>query len=94
MIKAIAEGWNEHQNFFKSNIWLKIYNVLQNVREIVDKPKPDVYVTDLTGDGVNIAIYFWIDTEKKADWSFRHYRNRNKKCSEHWKKIGLCHQIW
>jgi len=43
---------------------LKIYNVLQNVREIVDKPKPDVYVTDLTGDGVNIAIYFWIDTEK------------------------------
>ena len=31
---------------------------------VVAEPKPSVVVTDLTGDGVNLSIYFWINTDK------------------------------
>jgi small conductance mechanosensitive channel len=41
-----------------------IHGVLQSSRNVADDPKPNVYVTDLTGDGVNVAIYFWVDTDK------------------------------
>ena len=41
-----------------------IKNALQNVSGVVDEPKPNVYVTDLASDGVNLAIYFWINTNE------------------------------
>lgn len=41
-----------------------IHNVLQNNRNVVSDPQPSVYVTNLTSDGVNVAIYFWIDTNQ------------------------------
>ncbi len=31
---------------------------------VVAEPKPNAVVTDLTGDGVNLSIYFWINTDK------------------------------
>lgn len=31
---------------------------------VIAEPKPNVIVTDLTGDGVNLSIYFWINTDK------------------------------
>jgi len=41
-----------------------IKNALQNVSGVVAEPKPNVYVTDLAADGVNLAIYFWINTNE------------------------------
>jgi small-conductance mechanosensitive channel len=41
-----------------------IKTALQNVSGVVDEPKPNVYVTDLASDGVNLAIYFWINTNE------------------------------
>lgn len=40
-----------------------IFRSLADVEGVVDDPKPSVVVTDLTGDGVNISIYFWINTD-------------------------------
>lgn len=33
---------------------------------VVDEPEPNAVVTDLTGDGVNLSIYFWINTDKNS----------------------------
>lgn len=41
-----------------------IHMVLARNRNVVSDPQPGVYVTNLTGDGVNLAIYFWVDTNK------------------------------
>lgn len=41
-----------------------INNVLKNSEGVVEEPKSSAVVTDLTGDGVNISIYFWINTDK------------------------------
>ena len=41
-----------------------IKNALQGVVGVVDEPKPNVYVTDLSSEGVNLAIYFWINTNE------------------------------
>jgi small conductance mechanosensitive channel len=41
-----------------------IKNALQDVGGVVAEPKPNVYVTDLAADGVNLAIYFWINTNE------------------------------
>lgn len=41
-----------------------ISGVLNASEGAVGEPKPSVVVTDLTGDGVNISIYFWINTDK------------------------------
>ncbi|MEK7724772.1 MAG: mechanosensitive ion channel [Acidobacteriota bacterium] len=41
-----------------------IQNVLKLSEGVVDEPKTSVVVTDLTGDGVNLSIYFWINTDK------------------------------
>lgn len=39
-----------------------VHTVLKNTTEVLNDPAPNVYVTNLSGEGVNIAIYFWIDT--------------------------------
>lgn len=41
-----------------------IKTALQSVSGVVNEPKPNVYVTDLASDGVNLAIYFWINTNE------------------------------
>jgi small conductance mechanosensitive channel len=41
-----------------------ISRVLTRTEGVVDEPKSSAVVTDLTGDGVNISIYFWINTDK------------------------------
>jgi small conductance mechanosensitive channel len=41
-----------------------IGNVLKTAEGVLSEPKPSVVVTDLTGDGVNISIYFWINSDK------------------------------
>lgn len=41
-----------------------IGDVLRATEGVVEEPKPSAVVTDLTGDGVNISIYFWINTDK------------------------------
>lgn len=41
-----------------------IGDVLRTTEGVVGEPQPTVVVTDLTADGVNISIYFWINTDK------------------------------
>lgn len=41
-----------------------IRNVFKSADGVVDEPKPNVVVTDLTSDGVDLSIYFWINTDK------------------------------
>jgi small-conductance mechanosensitive channel len=41
-----------------------IVKVLQGTESVVDEPKPSAVVTDLSSDGVNISIYFWLNTNK------------------------------
>lgn len=43
-----------------------IHEVLLRAEGVENDPKPNVYVTDLASDGVNLAIYFWINTEKNS----------------------------
>ncbi len=43
-----------------------IAEVLQRVEGVVAEPKPHAVVTDLTGDGMNLSIYFWINTDKNS----------------------------
>jgi len=39
-----------------------ISQVLKATEGVVDEPKPTAVVTDLSADGVNISIYFWLNT--------------------------------
>lgn len=41
-----------------------IYTTLKEVEGVLQIPCPNVYVKDLSADGVNLAIYFWINTNK------------------------------
>jgi small conductance mechanosensitive channel len=41
-----------------------INDVLAKAEGVVEEPKSSAVVTDLTGDGVNISVYFWINTDK------------------------------
>lgn len=40
----------------------KISQVLVGLEGVSDEPKPEVFVTNLAAEGVNLSIYFWIDT--------------------------------
>lgn len=42
----------------------KIVNVMNAMPNVVTDPKPNVYVTDLASEGVDLTIYFWIDTNE------------------------------
>ncbi len=39
-----------------------IVSVLTATEGVVDEPKPSAVVTDLSSEGVNISIYFWLNT--------------------------------
>jgi small conductance mechanosensitive channel len=41
-----------------------IYKALRDLSGVIDDPAPKVYVKDLSAEGVNLAIYFWINTHK------------------------------
>ncbi len=43
-----------------------IAEVMRRAEGVVEEPKPNAVVTDLTGDGVNLSIYFWINTDKNS----------------------------
>jgi len=40
--------------------------ILFAVKGVEFEPEPSVYVTDLSSEGVNISLYFWIDTNKNS----------------------------
>lgn len=40
----------------------KILELLKNIEGVSDEPQPNVYVTNLTAEGINLSIYFWINT--------------------------------
>ena len=41
-----------------------IGDALKESPDVLSEPKPNIYITDLTVDGVLITINFWIDTDK------------------------------
>jgi small conductance mechanosensitive channel len=41
-----------------------ITDTLKVTKGVLEDPPTDVVVTDLTADGVNISVYFWINTDK------------------------------
>jgi small-conductance mechanosensitive channel len=41
-----------------------IHDALHSIGRIVDDPEERIVVTDLTADGVNIAVYYWINTNE------------------------------
>jgi small-conductance mechanosensitive channel len=43
-----------------------IAEVMQRAEGVVEEPKPTAVVTDLTGEGVNLSIYFWINTDENS----------------------------
>jgi small-conductance mechanosensitive channel len=43
-----------------------IAEVMQRAEDVVEEPKSTAVVTDLTGDGVNLSIYFWINTDRTS----------------------------
>lgn len=46
------------------NVKQAIKEAIQKVRSVVPVPEASVYVTDLSSTGVDLAIYFWIDTNE------------------------------
>jgi small-conductance mechanosensitive channel len=43
-----------------------IADVLHRSEGVVAEPKSNAVVTDLTAEGVNLSVYFWINTDKSA----------------------------
>ena len=41
-----------------------IYKALHELDGVLNEPNSNVYVKDLLADGVNLEIYFWVDTNK------------------------------
>lgn len=41
-----------------------ILKVMNQTAGVVAKPQPSAYVTDLASEGVNLSIYFWINTNE------------------------------
>lgn len=41
-----------------------IEKAMQSVAGVVEDPTPAVYVRDLTSDGINLGVYFWIRTNE------------------------------
>lgn len=43
---------------------MNIIRVMKRATGVVAEPSPSVYVTDLASEGVDLTIYFWINTDK------------------------------
>lgn len=57
---TLSIGYDKEIEQAKSNI----LDVLHEARGVVAEPQPNVYVTDLASEGVNLSIYFWIKTDE------------------------------
>jgi small conductance mechanosensitive channel len=55
---TVSIGYDAEIEQAKSNI----VKIMQEAKGVVAEPQPSVYVTDLTTEGVNLSIYFWIKT--------------------------------
>lgn len=44
----------------------KILGALGEIGGIVEDPKPNVYLTSLATEGINLRVYFWVDTENNS----------------------------
>ena len=56
----ISIGYEAEIEQAKTNM-LKVLNQAEGV---VSEPKPSVFVTDLSSEGVNLSVYFWIKTNE------------------------------
>ena len=43
-----------------------ILNALANVEGILEEPAPSVYVTDLATEGIDLTVYFWVNTDENS----------------------------
>lgn len=57
---TVSIGYSASIETAKSNI----LQVFSGAKGVVSEPKPAVYVTDLASEGVNLSIYFWINTNE------------------------------
>jgi small conductance mechanosensitive channel len=60
MILKISIGYDSDVGITKD----LITEVLKGTEGVVNEPRPSAVVTDLSSDGVNISIYFWINTDR------------------------------
>jgi small conductance mechanosensitive channel len=56
----ISIGYNAEIEEAKANV----LKVLRETEGVVADPQPNVYVTDLAAEGVDLSIYFWINTNE------------------------------
>jgi len=56
----ISIGYDAEIERAKTNI----LNVVRETEGVVGEPQPNVYVTDLAAEGVNLSVYFWIKTDE------------------------------
>ena len=56
----ISIGYDAEIEQAKTNI----LNVVRETEGVVGEPQPNVYVTDLATEGVNLSVYFWIKTDE------------------------------
>ncbi len=56
----ISIGYEAEIEQAKTNI----LKVLREAEGVVGEPQPNVYVTDLAAEGVNLSIYFWIKADE------------------------------
>ena len=60
MMLKISIGYDAEIEWAKTNI----LNVVRETEGVVGEPQPNVYVTDLAAEGVNLSVYFWIKTDE------------------------------
>ncbi|MGI8467620.1 MAG: mechanosensitive ion channel family protein [Pyrinomonadaceae bacterium] len=73
---SISVGYNTEIAEAKKSI----EQAMESINNVVAEPKPSVYVRDLAADGINLGIYFWIDTnENKPLEVFDHVATEIKK---------------
>lgn len=63
----ISIGYETEIEKAKANI----LEVLHSLKKVIKEPQPNVYVTDLTAEGVNLSIYFWINTNESRPMEAR-----------------------
>lgn len=66
-----------------------ISDALSSINGVVAEPKPKIVVTDLTESGINLSIYFWINTDRDSPLEvFDEVTTKVEKCLRE-KKITL-----
>ena len=60
MVLKFSIGYNSEVGQAKSII----HRVLDKIVGVVEEPQPSVVVTDLSSNGVDLSVYFWVNTDK------------------------------